>query len=100
MNPTPNTKALIATMNVDIARLMVTRKAIEDEHEAGLHTELAKLGGGPGPQAGCHLCTVLSRGKRYSDTTTTQTTHETLERLDHKAEDFLGDAEWDADDDL
>lgn len=30
--------------------------AIEADHAAGLHTELAKLGGGPGPQTGCGLC--------------------------------------------
>lgn len=26
------------------------------EHEAGVHTELAELGGGPGPHAECPLC--------------------------------------------
>lgn len=48
-----DTKELQATLDLDIARLHVGLVA---DHEAGLHTELATLGGGPGRQKACRLC--------------------------------------------
>jgi hypothetical protein len=42
-----------------IDRILASRRGELDrlsEHQAGLHTELAKLGGGPGPQEACVLC--------------------------------------------
>jgi hypothetical protein len=37
------------------------KRALEDDHAAGLHTELALLGGGPGPHSDCPLCARAAR---------------------------------------
>jgi hypothetical protein len=38
------------------AAIWERQRNLETDHEAGLHTELAKLGGGPGPHTDCPLC--------------------------------------------
>ncbi len=67
-----DTKALQATL---IARVHARLAA---DHEAGLHTELAKRGGGLGSQRACCLCTSPAPEG-----------YDVLERLDHKPDDFI-----------
>jgi hypothetical protein len=50
------------TVYLDVVRRMWRRRDLTAAHEAGLHTNLARLGGGPGRQTDCHLCSRPANG--------------------------------------
>jgi hypothetical protein len=66
-NPEEHTMATVTIpQGIDIpdsgaAVIWERKRSLEADHEAGLHTELAKLGGGPGPHSDCPPCARQSR---------------------------------------